>query len=87
MPLCVADEFLAAVRATFLGRANEHRVIAGPVPEKVEDLRTLVELAAQGVIEPVIDQSFPFTRIGEAYCVVDSGRKQGSVVVTFAQGA
>jgi NADPH:quinone reductase-like Zn-dependent oxidoreductase len=40
-------------------------------------------VAAQGVFKPVVDQRFPFARIVDAYRVVDSGRKRGSVVVTL----
>jgi len=65
----------------FAGRRKSHRVVAGPASEKAGDLVTLAELAAQGKLRPVIDQRFPFERIVDAYRVVDSGRKKGSVIL------
>ena len=40
-------------------------------------------LAEQGTIKPVIDTVLPFTQIVDAYRRVDSGRKVGSLVLTF----
>lgn len=71
------------VRAPLVGGPLKHRVVAGPASEKVADLERLAELATQGTLRPVIDQRFPFGRIADAYRVVDSGRKKGSVVVTL----
>jgi NADPH:quinone reductase-like Zn-dependent oxidoreductase len=44
--------------------------------------RFLLELAAAGEIKPVIDRAYPLERISEAHAYVDTGRKQGSVVIT-----
>jgi len=44
----------------------------------------LLDLVARGVIRPVIDSSYDFEDIAEAHRRVDTGRKAGSVVVTFA---
>lgn len=79
--LAVLADLLATIGAPFVG--GPHKVIAGPAAEKVEDLDRLCELAAKGVLAPVIDQSFPFERMSDAYRVVDSGRKKGSVVVSL----
>jgi NADPH:quinone reductase-like Zn-dependent oxidoreductase len=43
----------------------------------------LLELVARGELRPVIDKTYPFEQIVEAHRRVDSGRKVGSVVVTF----
>ena len=43
----------------------------------------LLDLAASGVIRPVIDSTYPFEEIVEAHRRVDSGHKVGSVVVTL----
>jgi NADPH:quinone reductase-like Zn-dependent oxidoreductase len=79
--LAVLADLPAVLGSVFAGRTKSHRVIAGPASEKAEDLLTLAELAAQGKLRPVIDQRFPFERIVDAYRVVDSGRKKGSVVL------
>ena len=43
----------------------------------------LLELAAEGILRPVIDRAVPFERIVEAHALVDSGHKRGAVVVTL----
>lgn len=81
--LAVIADLPAMLSAPFIGGEHKHRVIAGPAAEKVEDLATLAELAEKGVFKPVIDQRLPFARIVDAYRVVDSGRKKGSMIVTL----
>jgi NADPH:quinone reductase-like Zn-dependent oxidoreductase len=78
--LAVLADLPSMLRAPFV--RGEHRVVAGPVAEKVEDLSTIVDLAARGLFKPVIDSRYPFDRIADAYRVVDSGRKRGSVIVS-----
>lgn len=43
----------------------------------------LLDLTARGAIHPVIDSTFAFADIAEAHRRVDTGRKVGSVIVTF----
>lgn len=79
--LAVVADLPAMLGAAFAGRTRSHRVIAGPASERAEDLIELTGLAEQGKFQPVIDQRFPFERIVDAYRVVDSGRKKGSVIL------
>ncbi|CAN5920445.1 hypothetical protein BH11MYX4_BH11MYX4_13270 [soil metagenome] len=44
--------------------------------------RLLMDMAAAGQIRAVIDRSFPLEEIVEAYRLVDTGHKRGSVVIT-----
>lgn len=44
----------------------------------------LLDLAAQGVIRPVIDSTYALEQIADAHRRVDTGHKRGSVVVTVA---
>ena len=81
--LAVLADLPAMLGSVFHGRAKQHRVVAGPCAEKVEDLEELAKLAARGVFRPVIDRCFAFEEIVEAYRVVDSGRKRGSVVLAL----
>ena len=50
-----------------------------------DSYRTLMSLAEQGALKPVIDSVLPFTQIVEAHRRVDGGHKAGSVVLTFGQ--
>ncbi len=59
-------------------------VVSGTAKLTADHLRTLVSLAEQGVLKPVIDSVLPFAQIIEAHRRVDTGHKVGSVVVTFA---
>jgi NADPH:quinone reductase-like Zn-dependent oxidoreductase len=81
--LAVLADLPALLGAAFVGGPQRHRVIAGPAGEKVETLRAIADLAAKGVLVPVIEQRYPFERLVDAYRIVDSGRKKGSVVVTL----
>lgn len=85
--LAVLADLPAILGSAFAGRTKSHRVVAGPASEKAEDLMTLAELAAHGKLRPVIDQRFPFERIVDAYRVVDSGRKKGSVILWLSRAA
>ena len=62
---------------------SRHQVIAGAAAERLSDLQTLIQLAGNGDLRAVIDQSFRVQDIQSAHRVVDSGRKRGSVVVEW----
>ncbi len=65
-------------KATISGGTDDSSMTA-------DDYRTLMSLAEQGVLKPVIDSVLPFAQIVEAHRRVDGGHKVGSVVLTFAQ--
>lgn len=60
------------------------QVIAGASSRTSEDLNFLRELAGAGALRPVIDRRYPLKEIVAAHRYVESGAKQGSVVVTMA---
>lgn len=70
------------LRAPWVRLTTNQRIVAGPVTERVEDLRTIVTMAAAGRFTPLIDRCLPLDEIVAAHARVDSGRKRGSVVVT-----
>ena len=47
-----------------------------------DDLQRLADLAATGVLRPVIDRTFSLEQVVEAHRYVDTGRKRGNVVLT-----
>lgn len=57
------------------------RVIAGPAPERAEDIALLLGLVASGDLDPVTEVAGGLEALPEAHRVVDSGRKVGSLVV------
>lgn len=88
--LCPGGRFVAIAAglpdmlATIGGPGRKgRRVIAGPATEKPEYVQQLADLAASGVLRPVIDKSYAFDDIAAAHAYVDTGRKRGSVAVLF----
>jgi NADPH:quinone reductase-like Zn-dependent oxidoreductase len=59
-------------------------VVSGTARPSADHLRTLISLAEQSVLNPVIDSVLPFGQIAEAHRRVDTGHKVGSIVLTFA---
>ncbi|MEO8611296.1 MAG: NAD(P)-dependent alcohol dehydrogenase [Chloroflexota bacterium] len=54
--------------------------------EKNKDLAFFLELVVAGALRPVIDRCYPLERIADANQYVDTGRKNGNVVITVVQG-
>lgn len=62
---------------------GQKATIGGSPPVTAESYRTLMSLAEEEKLKPVIDTVLPFAEIVEAHRRVDSGHKVGSVVLTF----
>lgn len=69
---------VAGLSDTIAARGN---VKAGPASERPEHLAAVLQLAADGVLDPLVEASYPLERIAEAYARIDSGRKVGNIVV------
>jgi NADPH:quinone reductase-like Zn-dependent oxidoreductase len=82
----VVADLPGLLAAPFQGRLSGHRVIATVTPERPDDVRALVALAAEGAYRAVIDAVLPMARVAEAHARVDSGRKRGSVVLILDAG-
>lgn len=64
---------------------GSRRSIGGPAPEREQDLQLLMELAQTGLLRPVIDCTYAFADLPAAHAYVETGRKRGAVVVTWAE--
>ena len=64
---------------------SKKNVLAGVAPDRREDLLFLRDLMAQGVLKTVIDSRYPVASIADAHRLVDSGRKRGSVIVSWVE--
>jgi len=56
-------------------------VKAGPASEDPANLAELLRLAAEGVLDPLVESTHPLDGIVDAYRRVDSGRKVGNIVL------
>lgn len=69
---------VAGLGETITARGN---VKAGPASERPEHLARVLQLAAEGVLDPLIEASYPLEAVAEAYARIDSGRKVGNIVL------
>lgn len=58
------------------------QVIFGSASHKTEDLILIKDLVEAGHLRPVIDRRYPFDQTAAAHSYVETGQKQGSVVIT-----
>ncbi|MFC7592122.1 zinc-binding dehydrogenase [Nonomuraea antimicrobica] len=54
-----------------------------PTTDKAADLRFLTQITEAGQMKPAIDGRYPLAEAAEAHRRVDSGRKQGCVLITM----
>jgi NADPH:quinone reductase-like Zn-dependent oxidoreductase len=59
------------------------KVLSGVNPVRPADLLFLRSLAESGAFRPVIDRTYEFARIVDAYRHVDTGHKKGNVVIVL----
>jgi NADPH:quinone reductase-like Zn-dependent oxidoreductase len=51
-----------------------------------EDLRFLAGLVDDGNLRPVVDSTFPLSRISEAFAALEAGHAKGKIIVTMDDG-
>ncbi|UWQ94022.1 NAD(P)-dependent alcohol dehydrogenase [Rhodobacteraceae bacterium M385] len=73
------DLLFGAVKALFYRR----KIIGGVASEAREILQAVVDLAAEGQFQPVIDRCYSFDAMQAAHAHMDTGRKKGAVVVSL----
>ena len=69
------------IRGRWVSRGGK-RIIAGFSTYQKSSLVSLKQLVGEGKLIPVIDRRYPLEEIVEAHRYVDTGEKQGNVVVT-----
>jgi NADPH:quinone reductase-like Zn-dependent oxidoreductase len=73
-----ASDFVRMLWTRFVG---DCRLVAGMASERRADLQLCVDLAASGVLRPVIDRTFVLDDVVAAHHYVDLGHKAGNVLL------
>lgn len=76
-----SDMFFGGIKAALKGK----KMVGGVASERLEILEAVVQLAAQGVLLPVIDRNYAFEDMKAAHAHVDTGHKKGNVVVSVSR--
>ncbi len=82
--LLVAADLRSLLTAKRDARRHGITVITSPGPYRSEDLGHVAQVAAAGLLQPLIDRSYPLSAAADAHRYVDTGRKRGSVVLSIA---
>jgi NADPH:quinone reductase-like Zn-dependent oxidoreductase len=71
------------VRGWWATKTSDKQVITATSEPRSADLLQLAELAAAGIIKPVIDRTYPLAEAAAAHRYVETGQKTGSVALTM----
>lgn len=82
--LKVAGDLPQLLAMSFAKKRDGKRAIGGYAPERAEDLLRLADLAELGNFRAHIEREYDLIDIQEAHAHVQSGRKQGNVVINVA---
>jgi NADPH:quinone reductase-like Zn-dependent oxidoreductase len=70
------------LRAVLLSLFVRQQLRAQLPKERVQDLQDLKELVEAGKVTPVIDRTYPLSKVAEAIRYLEAGHARGKVVIS-----
>jgi NADPH:quinone reductase-like Zn-dependent oxidoreductase len=76
---------LKLIRILWMKFRSKTNVDMGELEAAAEDLVFLKDLFEKGKLITIIDKSFPMAKVSEAHAYIDSGKKQGQIVILMEE--
>lgn len=84
--LLANPRFSQMFRSRWTSLVSSRTVIPGPADQTAEDLVFLCELMTAGQLRTIIDRRYALEQMAEAHRYVETGQKQGHVIITVKDG-
>lgn len=81
--LLIIADLPTILLAPILSRINDIKIYAGPQSENIQILDTVLTMAKEKTLKPVIDTIFTIDEAKNAHALIETRHKKGNVVIRF----